>query len=99
MLFSNQIILVLWLLMLFAGAKVMKRGQWNPVLKFYGKMTLELYLVHGIFSELFGRTVMADHIISNLHIKNCLLYVFVVLLISSVLAFLLRLIDDKIRKV
>lgn len=71
----------------------------NPVLKFYGKMTLELYLVHGIFSELFGRTVMADHIISNLHIKNCLLYVFVVLLISSVLAFLLRLINDKIRKV
>ena len=70
----------------------------NPVLIFYGKMTLELYLAHGIFSELFSRNVIAEYAISKCHIKNIALYLVTVIVCGTLAAYPLSIINQRIKK-
>ncbi len=74
-------------IVLLAGMKI-KFG--NKILSFLGSMTLELYLIHGVFVQLFGYSFVYD----NKHffyIKNIPLYVVVVLACGILAAFLLNL--------
>ena len=68
----------------------------NPVLKFLGKMTLELYLVHGLFVHIFSYAVINDYGKSVCYIKNVPLYVLIVFVSSIPVAFLVHLLDSKI---
>lgn len=73
----------------------------NKVLKFFGGITLETYLVHGIFVELFGFNFLGT-VKSLYYIKNVPLFVLVVLVCSvpSIIVFkkLLNLMTAKLKK-
>ncbi len=63
----------------------------NGVLRFMSAITLEFYLVHGLFVELFGCDFMEIKGIQSLcYIKNVFLYVIVVAACSLVVTLLLR---------
>ena len=72
-----------WLLL---GMKV-KIG--NPFLKFMGKITLEFYLIHGVFVELFDHTFDGG-VKSPFPIKNVFLYVVAVFVLGVPSAVLLQ---------
>ena len=74
------------LLMVLIGMKV-KIG--NKVLMFFGSFTLELYLVHPLFVQMFGFAFMSDYNKPVYYIENVFLYVLVVLVLSIPIAFLL----------
>ena len=71
----------------------------NPVLRFLGKFTLELYLVHGIFVNMFGYYMINQAVRPVYYIKNVTLYVFVVLAISVPLCYGLNILDRKVGKI
>lgn len=60
----------------------------NKVLAFLGSITLELYLTHGIFVDLFARNFISAEIEPLVYISNPFLYVLVVFAISIPIAFL-----------
>ena len=76
----------------------MKMKIGNPVLKFFGKITLELYLVHGIFVNMFSYFMIKEPNKPIYYIKNLPLFVLVVLACSIPVAFGLSLIDKKVGK-
>ena len=76
----------------------MKLKVGNPVLRFFGKFTLELYLVHGIFVNMFGFYMIQDPTKPVYYIKSVPLYVLVVLACSIPIAFGLSLLDKKAGK-
>lgn len=59
----------------------------NPILEFLGKMTLEIYLVHGLFVQLFSYAFIYDDIKPLFYIKNVFVYSVVVIVISLPVAF------------
>ena len=83
------------LLLLVLGMKI-QIG--NKLLSFLGSMTLELYLIHGLFVHLFGYCFISERVSSLYYIENVSLYVFVVIILSIPSAFLIKLIDNYIIK-
>lgn len=67
----------------------------NVVLSFFGKMTLEFYLIHGLFVELFSYG-FATEIDSIYRITSIPLYIFVVTILSIPSALLLQKLDNLI---
>ena len=61
----------------------------NKVLKFMGALTLEFYLIHGLFVELFGFNFL-DIGASIYYIRNVALYLLVVIVLSVPAAVLLK---------
>ena len=61
----------------------------NKVLKYMGTITLEFYLIHGLFVELFGFSFI-DVAPSLYYIKNVALYVLVIVVLSLPSAYLLQ---------
>ena len=68
----------------------------NPALEFLGKMTLEIYLVHGLFVQLFSYAFIYDDIKPLFYIKNVFLYSIVVIIISLPIAFGIKFLNLKI---
>ena len=68
----------------------------NPFLKLMGKITLEFYLIHGLFSELF--CFAFDGSLKSFYIKNQLLYVVVVFALGIPSALLIRYVVGMIKK-
>ena len=62
----------------------------GKVLAFFGKMTLEFYLVHGLFVEIFAHHFTDDSTKAICYIKNIFLYVIVVFALSTAAAYALR---------
>ncbi len=62
----------------------------ESILGFFGAMTLEFYLIHGIFVQLFGHHFIDDKTKPVLYIKNVFLYVIVVFILSTISAFLIK---------
>lgn len=60
------------------------------ILEFYGSVTLEFYLIHGLFVQMFGHHFMDDSTKPILYIKNVFLYVIVVFICATVSSFLLK---------
>ena len=61
----------------------------NKVLKFMGALTLEFYLIHGLFVELFGYDFLEMR--PSIHyIRNVALYLLVVIALSVPAAVLLQ---------
>ena len=83
------------LFILMLGLKI-KIG--NPVLKFFGKMTLEIYLVHGVFVHLFSFGLITNDMRYKplKYIKSVPLYILVVLIVSIPVSFVIYLLDHKI---
>lgn len=78
-----------------AGMKI-KVG--NKALAFMGTITLEFYLIHGLFVQLFGYCFIVDLAVPLYYIKNVALLVLVVLVLAVPSAFLLhKLIELAIR--
>ncbi len=80
---------VVWLQMISAGFFVfgimaigMKIRIGNKLLAFLGGYTLEIYLIHGLFVQLFGYCFSSEGIQSLYYIKNMALYVLVVLVLT-----------------
>lgn len=59
-------------------------------LGFFGSMTLEFYLIHGLFVQIFGHHFIDDRTPPLCYIENVFLYVLVVFALSTVAAFLLK---------
>ena len=76
----------------------MKMKVGNPVLRFLGKFTLELYLIHGIFCNMFGYYMIKEPKPPIYYIENVPLYVLVVLACSIPIAFGLSIVDKKAGK-
>lgn len=74
-----------WLIVLIAG-RVNKE---NKVLDFLGGLTLEIYLVHGIFVQIFASEYLAGYNISVCYIPNQFLYIGLVLVLTLISAYLL----------
>lgn len=68
----------------------------NPILEFLGKMTLEIYLVHGLFVQLFSYAFINDDIKPLFYIKNVFVYSLVVIVISLPVAFGIKFLNLKI---
>lgn len=62
----------------------------NIILKFMGNITLEFYLIHGLFLELFAYSFMGGAAKSLYYIKNVPLLVIVVLIPSLIVAVCMR---------
>lgn len=75
------------LFVLLVGMKV-KIG--NKILAFLGTFTLELYLVHPLFVQMFGFMFVNDSGKPLYHIKNSFFYVLVIIALAVPLAFLLN---------
>ena len=67
----------------------------NKVLNFFGSMTLEIYLVHVLFVELFTEKFTGSGK-PLYYIQNQLLYTLVVLALTIPLAFLIKLVRSKV---
>ena len=66
----------------------------SKVLSFYGSMTLEFYLIHGLFVQMFGHHFMNDSTAPIYYIKNVFVYVIVVFALATASAFVLKKIGD-----
>lgn len=62
----------------------------NKALAFMGTITLEFYLIHGVFVQLFGYCFMSDLVVPLYYIRNVALFVLVVLVLAVISAFLLH---------
>ena len=67
----------------------------NKFLAFMGGLTLEFYLIHGLFVELFGFNFM-DSVKSLYYIKNVALYTIAVFALGLVSAIVLKLLHGLI---
>lgn len=90
MLISFDFLCIVWLL-------GMKLRIGNRLLAFVGSITLELYLVHGLFVELFSRSFLG-FLKPIFFCRNVALYILIVTLPSIPLAMLLKWGVDKICK-
>ena len=70
----------------------------NPVLRFFGKMTLEIYLIHGIFVHLFAYYILKEGVKPVCYIDNVALYVLVVVVLSIPVSYAVSLLDKKVGK-
>ncbi|MBR5659228.1 MAG: hypothetical protein IKX10_07560, partial [Lachnospiraceae bacterium] len=70
----------------------------NRALSFFGKFTLELYLVHGIFIHMFGFFMIKEGIKPVYYIKDVTLFTLVVFALSIPIAWGLSLLDKKVGK-
>ena len=68
----------------------------NKALFFLGSFTLELYLLHGLFVQMFSYCFISENSVSPYYIKSLPLYVLTVLVISIPLAFLVHILNGKI---
>ncbi|MCR5283206.1 MAG: acyltransferase [Lachnospiraceae bacterium] len=80
---------------LLAGMKI-RIG--NPILKFLGSFTLEFYLVHPLFIQLFGFAFVNDMTKPIFYIRNQFLYVLLSILLTIPLAYGLHLLMNRIWK-
>ncbi len=62
----------------------------NKALAFMGAITLEFYLIHGLFVQLFGFSFMDNQVDPLYYIRNVALYVLTVLVLSIPSALLLK---------
>ena len=62
----------------------------GKVLSFYGSLTLEFYLIHGLYVQIFGHHFLDNSLPPVYHIKNLFLYILVVFALSTLSAFLLK---------
>jgi len=83
------------ILVMLIGMKI-KIG--NAVLKFLGRFTLETYLVHPLFIQIFGFAFMRDDAKPVFYIQNQFLYVLAVTVISVPIAFILNKALRKLKK-
>ena len=74
------------LMFLLLGMKI-KVG--NKFLKFMGKITLEFYLIHGLFVDLFAFNFDGG-VVNKIRIHNLLLYVVVVFVLGLISALILK---------
>ncbi len=70
----------------------------NKVLSFFGTLTLEFYLIHGLFVELFGYSFISDQRDPIFYIRNPFFYVIAVTVLSVPAAWLLKKLDSGILK-
>ena len=70
----------------------------NPVLKFLGTFTLEFYLVHTLFIQLFGFAFVNDMSKPVFYIKNQFLYVLVSIVLTVPVAYGTHLLMTRIWK-
>ena len=70
----------------------------NRALSFFGKFTLELYLVHGIFIHMFGFFMIKEVIKPVYYIENVTLFTLVVFALAIPIAWGLSLLDKKVGK-
>ena len=68
----------------------MKIKTGNKVTSFLGKFTLETYLVHPLFVQLFGFAFVTAYSKPVLYIKNMFLYVAAIIILAIPLAYLLH---------
>ena len=87
----SSFLFVTWVMMLR-----MKIYIGNEALDILGKMTLEIYLVHGLFVQLFSYAFIYDKIKPLIYIKNVFVYSIVVLILSLPLAFAVKFLNLKI---
>lgn len=66
----------------------------QKILAFFGSFTLEMYLIHGLYVQIFGHHFLNDTNAPILYIKNIVLYVIVVFALSTASAFILKKICD-----
>ena len=78
---------------LLVGMKVRLR---NAVFDFIGAMSLEFYLIHGYFVQLFSYEFVEPENTPVIYIKNVWLYVAAVAVCSVLLAYLLKLLHKQI---
>ena len=64
----------------------------NRILSFAGSMTLEIYLAHGLYVQMFGFSFVRDDLSPVYYIKNIPLYVLVVVSLGILSAWLLHLV-------
>lgn len=62
----------------------------NRLLEFLGSLTLEFYLIQGLFVQLFGFSFMEDSVPPVCYIRNVALYCLVVTALTVMTAWLLR---------
>ena len=67
-----------------------KASKVGLILSFYGSMTLEFYLIHGVFIQVFGHHFIDDRTPPVCYIRNVALYVLVVFILSTVAAFFIK---------
>ncbi len=87
-LFSQMIACFTFTVFVFLLGMKIKIG--NKALAFMGTITLEFYLIHGVFVQLFGYCFMSDVTKPLFYIKNLSLMVLVVLVLSIPAAFFLQ---------
>ena len=68
----------------------------NKILEFYGKISLEFYLIQGIFVQMFSYCYFFETVKPLYYIKNIPLYIIVVVSLSTVSAYLLNYIHKRI---
>ena len=68
----------------------------NIVLDLYGKISLELYLIQGLFVQSFAYCYFIKDVKPLYYIKNIPLYILVVLVLSTIAGFALNYVDKKI---
>ena len=68
----------------------------NEALDILGKMTLEIYLVHGLFVQLFGYAFIYDKIKPLIYIRNVFVYSIVVIALTLPLSFAIKFLTIKI---
>lgn len=66
----------------------------HTILSFYGSFTLEFYLIHGLFVQMFSHHFMNDSNKAVYYIKNVPVYVIVVFVLSTVSAFAIKKLED-----
>lgn len=93
-LFAEMASSVTFVLLILVISLKIKVG--NKMLDFLGGMTLEIYLIHGLFVNLFGYCFIVDRVEPFYYISNPALFSLVVLAISLPLAFLFKIIDKAI---
>ena len=72
----------------------MRDGFLRKAMLFYGEMTLEFYLIHGLFVQLFGHHFMNDTTKPVCYIKNIFVYVIVVFIVATAAAFAIKKVAD-----
>ncbi|MDO5440083.1 MAG: acyltransferase [Erysipelotrichaceae bacterium] len=70
----------------------------NKVLAFLSSISLEFYLIQGLFVQMFSYCYFDANVEPLYYIKNVFLYMFVVIALSTASAYLLNYIDRKIRE-
>ena len=67
-----------------------KNSAIQKVLGFFGGMTLEFYLIHGLYVQIFGHHFMTDSKPPVCYIRNVFLYVLVVFVLAAASAFVIK---------